>query len=48
MSCKLTQRFVPGYIDGELDLARTIEAATDRLAGFGHLLRARVLADLAT
>jgi len=31
-----------------LDLARTIERATDRLAGFGHLLRARVLADLAT
>jgi uncharacterized protein Yka (UPF0111/DUF47 family) len=31
-----------------LDLARAIERATDRLAGFGHLLRARVLADLAT
>ena len=25
MSCKLTQRFVPGYLDGELDLSRTIE-----------------------
>jgi anti-sigma factor RsiW len=25
VSCKLTQRFVPGYIDGELDLVRTIE-----------------------
>ena len=31
-----------------LDLARAIERATDRLAGFGHLLRERVLADLAT
>jgi uncharacterized protein Yka (UPF0111/DUF47 family) len=29
-----------------LDLARTLERATDRLAGFGHLLRRRVLADL--
>ena len=28
MSCKLTQRFVPGYLDGELDLARTIEMET--------------------
>ena len=28
MSCKLTQRFVPGYIDGELDLSRTIEMET--------------------
>jgi anti-sigma factor RsiW len=25
MSCELTQRFVPGYLDGELDLVRTIE-----------------------
>ena len=25
MSCDLTQRFVPGYVDGELDLVRTIE-----------------------
>jgi anti-sigma factor RsiW len=25
MSCKLTARFVPGYLDGELDLARTID-----------------------
>jgi anti-sigma factor RsiW len=25
MSCKLTSRFVPGYVDGELDLSRTIE-----------------------
>ncbi len=25
MSCKLTARFVPGYLDGELDLSRTIE-----------------------
>ncbi len=31
-----------------LDLARAIERATDRLAGFGHLLRARVLTDLST
>ena len=29
-----------------LDLARSLERATDRLAGFGHLLRERVLADL--
>jgi len=28
VSCKLTQRFVPGYLDGELDLARTIEMET--------------------
>ena len=25
MTCELTQRYVPGYLDGELDLARTIE-----------------------
>jgi len=25
MSCELKQRYVPGYLDGELDLARTIE-----------------------
>jgi mycothiol system anti-sigma-R factor len=25
VSCDLTQRFVPGYLDGELDLVRTIE-----------------------
>jgi uncharacterized protein Yka (UPF0111/DUF47 family) len=31
-----------------LDLARALERATDRMAGFGHLLRAHVLADLAT
>ncbi|WP_029002536.1 hypothetical protein [Azorhizobium doebereinerae] len=31
-----------------LDLARALERATDRLAGFGHLLRTHVLADLAT
>jgi uncharacterized protein Yka (UPF0111/DUF47 family) len=30
-----------------LELARAIERATDRLAGFGHLLREHVLADLA-
>ncbi len=29
-----------------LDLARTLERATDRLASFGHLLRERVLAEL--
>ena len=28
MSCKLTARFVPGYLDGELDLARTIDMET--------------------
>ena len=31
-----------------LDLARTLERATDRLAGFGHLLREHVLTDLAS
>ncbi|HZD91988.1 MAG TPA: hypothetical protein VE224_17950, partial [Pseudolabrys sp.] len=29
-----------------LDLARALERATDRFAGFGHLLRRHVLADL--
>jgi anti-sigma factor RsiW len=28
VSCKLTQRFVPGYLDGDLDLSRTIEMET--------------------
>ena len=28
MSCKLTERYVPGYLDGELDLVRTIEMET--------------------
>jgi anti-sigma factor RsiW len=28
VSCDLTQRFVPGYMDGELDLVRTIEIET--------------------
>jgi anti-sigma factor (TIGR02949 family) len=28
VSCKLTKRFVPGYLDGELDLSRTIEMET--------------------
>ncbi|MBI1204083.1 MAG: hypothetical protein GC182_16400 [Rhodopseudomonas sp.] len=31
-----------------LELTRAIERATDRFAGFGHLLRERVLADLKT
>ncbi|MGE5148066.1 MAG: hypothetical protein ACM3N5_15040 [Candidatus Eiseniibacteriota bacterium] len=31
-----------------LELARAVERSTDRLAGFGHLLRAHVLADLAS
>lgn len=31
-----------------LELARALERATDRLAGFGHLLRERVIADLAS
>jgi uncharacterized protein Yka (UPF0111/DUF47 family) len=31
-----------------LELARALERATDRLAGFGHLLRDHVLADLST
>jgi uncharacterized protein Yka (UPF0111/DUF47 family) len=30
-----------------LELARALERATDRMAGFGHLLRAHVLTDLA-
>ena len=30
-----------------MELARALERATDRFAGFGHLLRRRVLADLA-
>jgi anti-sigma factor RsiW len=25
MSCELTQRYIPGYLDGELDLVRSIE-----------------------
>jgi hypothetical protein len=29
-----------------LELARALERSTDRLAGFGHLLRRHVLADL--
>ena len=29
-----------------LELARAIERATDRLAGFGHLLRRHVMTDL--
>jgi anti-sigma factor RsiW len=28
VSCELTQRVVPGYVDGELDLVRTIEMET--------------------
>jgi mycothiol system anti-sigma-R factor len=28
MTCKLTPRLVPGYLDGELDLSRTIEMET--------------------
>jgi anti-sigma factor RsiW len=28
VTCELTQRFVPGYMDGELDLVRTIEMET--------------------
>jgi uncharacterized protein Yka (UPF0111/DUF47 family) len=31
-----------------LELARALERATDCMAGFGHLLRAHVLADLAS
>lgn len=31
-----------------IDLARTLERATDRLASFGHLLREHVLADLSS
>src|SRR6266853_6363973 len=28
MSCELTQHYVPGYLDGELDLVRTIAMET--------------------
>jgi hypothetical protein len=29
-----------------IELARAIERATDRLAGFGHLLRRHIMTDL--
>jgi anti-sigma factor RsiW len=38
VSCKLTQRFVSGYLDGELDLSRTIEMET-HLQSCGYCAR---------
>ena len=48
----VTTQVLRGKIDlphslAALELARALERATDRLASFGHLLRAHVLADLA-
>jgi uncharacterized protein Yka (UPF0111/DUF47 family) len=50
---EVTTAVLSGSIDlrtslSALELARAIERATDRLAGFGHLLRRHVLADLST
>jgi len=47
----VTARVLTGDFDlrtslSVLDLTRALERATDRLAGFGHLLREHVLADL--
>jgi DNA-binding GntR family transcriptional regulator len=47
----LTVKILSGEFDLKsalsiLELARALERSTDRLAGFGHLLRAHVLADL--
>lgn len=47
----MTARVLAGGFDlatslSTLELARAIERATDRLAGFGHLLRQHVMADL--
>ena len=49
---RMTANVLNGALDlktalSALDLARALERATDRLAGFGHLLRDHVLADLA-
>jgi uncharacterized protein Yka (UPF0111/DUF47 family) len=49
----VTTQVLRGKIDlphslAALELARALERATDRLASFGHLLRAHVLADLAS
>jgi uncharacterized protein Yka (UPF0111/DUF47 family) len=49
----VTKQVLRGGLDfasstAALELARALERATDRMAGFGHLLRAHVLADLAS
>lgn len=49
----ITAKVLLGDVDlktalSALELARSIERATDRFAAFGHVLRERVLADLAT
>jgi uncharacterized protein Yka (UPF0111/DUF47 family) len=49
----VTRRVLTGGFDvasslGALDLARAIERATDRLAGFAHLLRHYVITDLSS
>jgi len=49
----VTTRVFAGGIDvatslSVLELARAIERATDRLAGFGHLLRRHVMTNLST
>jgi len=50
---KVTAKILAGGFDlrtalSVIELARALERATDRLARFGHALRERVLADLAT
>ena len=50
---RVTTEVLDGGLDlasslAALELARALERATDRLASFGHLLRAHVLADLAS
>lgn len=50
---KVTTQILTGEFDQKtalsvIELARALERATDRLAGFGHVLREHVLADLAT
>jgi uncharacterized protein Yka (UPF0111/DUF47 family) len=50
---KVTAQILTGEFDQKtalsvIELARALERATDRLAGFGHVLREHVLADLAS
>jgi uncharacterized protein Yka (UPF0111/DUF47 family) len=50
---RVTRQVLHGSLDlagsiAALELARALERATDRMASFGHLLRAHVLADLAS
>jgi hypothetical protein len=49
---KVTAQLLSGVFDlrtalSVIEFARAMERATDRLAGFGHVLREHVLADLA-